>query len=230
MPLTVAVECTTCAAPPRPPWTPGPPPAWAAVVGTEAVAWVAPGTTGRPMVRAQRPPAAGEEQLLGVEGPFLAAGAFWSLFAPPAVALDGAEDHPELLAAHAAVRCEPVEVVDTARGWALLRVRVLEVVDLAAAELLPPSDGPDGIADLLPPDSGSLSATRTDGTGASAGYLHLGWSVQGDLGRWAVLRRTPDGGAVLLLLASWGFDEHDVALGHHRLDPGGTAALLAHWP
>jgi hypothetical protein len=202
------------------------------VVGSAGVEWLDGGAADLPPAeggrfpRAQLPPRPGEERVVRVRGPFLAdgTGPFWMLFEPALAALDGFEEHPELLNGCAMVACTPVEILVRGDGYAWLRVRVQDAVGAAdAAGHFPPS-----VAGSL----GHLlfnGATATLSRAAAGGLRYYAWSWEGDIGSWAVCT---DGehGMALVLYGEWSFDQDDVALGHRPLSPAEIATLAAAWP
>ncbi|MGW4894524.1 hypothetical protein ACWEQL_19960 [Kitasatospora sp. NPDC004240] len=226
MPLPLALPCPLCGRPAEAPWSASPPPVWAALTGTARVDWYAPGAH---PVLAELPPAVGEVHTVRITGPFHADGPFHALFTPAAAALDGPEDHPETLADLALATCEPLELLDAAgtgtaaTGTALLDVRVTALERAAEAAERHPARTAGPLDDLLPPARARTSTT------VHGDLRHYAWSVEGDLGRWALARRGP-GRDALLLHGTWDLDRDDTALGHRPLTPEECALLDAHWP
>ncbi|WP_431682369.1 hypothetical protein [Kitasatospora sp. KL5] len=225
MTVIVSVDAAGCGCAARRPWSPSPPPGWARAAGTSLARWAAPGCTASPygghgFAPAERAPVAGEVRMVGMDGPFLAEGPFWCLFAPPSTVANCAPDCPEELPAHAMVRCTPLAVADARPGGAWVQVSVDEVVGLTEAQQrwAPSAEG--SVTDWLPPEGAGVARTS---------FRYVEWSAQGDLGWWAVLREDGDR-PVLLLAESWSFDGNDVAMGHRPLTDGEAAAVLACWP
>ncbi|MDH6580749.1 hypothetical protein [Kitasatospora sp. MAP5-34] len=180
-----------------------------------------------PFARAELLPLPGEERAVRIRGPFLTDGRvpFWALFAPALAALNGLDECPELMRDCAMTACRPLAVLAQGSGYAWLRVRVEEVTRLVeAADRFPPSTA-GSLEDLLPP--GGIGVTSSQA--ASGGLRYYDWSIQSNIGRWAVCT-DDEHGMALLLYGEWAFDQDDVALGHHPLSPSETALLRAAWP
>ncbi|GAA1116771.1 MULTISPECIES: hypothetical protein [Kitasatospora] len=230
MTLIVSVAGAGCGCAPRRAWSASPAPAWAAAAGTALARWPDPDCAespyeGRGVAQTDRMPVAGEERMLGLDGPLLVEGPFWCLFAPAATALNGVPDDPDGLPEHALVRCTPLAVADARPGGAWVRVAVEEVVRLTEVRerWAPSSAG--SVAGLFPPEGASV-----DRCSVRRGPLrYVEWSAQGDLGRRAVLWEG-DGRSVLLMYAEWSFDEDDVVFGHRPLTAAEAADVRACWP
>jgi hypothetical protein len=202
------------------------------VVGSAGVEWLDGGATDLPVAgsgvfpRAELPPRPGEERAVRVRGPFLAdgPGPFWALFEPALAALNGYDEHPDLLNGCAMIACTPVEILARGSRHAWLRVRVEDVIGAAdAAGRFPPSVA-GSLGNLL-----SHGATATLSQAASGGLSYYAWSWEGDIGSWAVCAKGGQGIA-LVLYGQWSFDQEDVALGHRPLSPAEIAAMAAVWP
>ncbi|MCX4546117.1 hypothetical protein [Streptomyces sp. NBC_01565] len=233
MPITVSVPCPTCSGGARPAWSQSPAPRWATQAGTGCVEWadgLPPGLpTGpdEPFLRSESPPLPGEERAVRIRGPFLTDGRapFPAFFAPAPAALNGLDEHPELIRDCAMAACTPLAVLARGNGYAWLRVRVEEVTRVAeAARAIPPSTA-GSLDDLLPPAGSRVTSSQA----ASGGLRYYAWSAEGDTGRWAVCTEDAHGTAVLLH-GAWTLDQDDVALGHRPLSPSETALLRAAWP
>ncbi|MCU7821295.1 hypothetical protein [Kitasatospora sp. DSM 101779] len=230
MTVIVSVTGAGCGCAPRRAWSASPVPAWAGAAGTALVRWPDADCTGSPydgrgVAPTDRMPVAGEQRMLGLDGPLLVEGQFWCLFTPAATAVNGTPDHPDELPQHALVRCTPLAVADARPGGAWVRVAVEEVVPLTEAQKRWAPSSAGSVADLLPPEGAGV-----DRTSVRCGALrYVEWSAQGDLGRRAVFREG-DGRSVLLMYAEWSFDEEDVAFGHRPLSAAETAAVQACWP
>ncbi|MFB7915815.1 hypothetical protein [Streptomyces sp. NPDC056061] len=233
MPITVAVPCPTCSRRARPAWSESPAPRWAALAGTTRVEWAdvtpdsLPQDLHEPFLRTQSLPLPGEERVVRVHGPFLADGRvpFWALFEPALAALNGLDEYPELMRDCAMTACTPLAVLVRGSGYVWLRVRVEEVVKLVdAADRFPPSTA-GAWEELLPPDGAGVTSIQA----ASGRLRYYCWSMQSDVGCWAVCTDDEHGMAVLLY-GKWAFDQDDVVLGHRLLSPSETALLRAAWP
>ncbi len=233
MSITVSVPCPTCSGHARPAWSQSPAPRWAALGGTARVEWAdsalrsLPLDLHEPFLRARSLPLPGEERVIRVYGPFLADGRapFWALFEPALAALNGLDDYPESMRDCAMAACTPLAVLARGRGHATLRIRVEEVTKLVeAADRFPPSTA-GSLENLLPPDGVELTISQS----ASGGLRYYDWSLQSNVGRWAVCT-DDEHGMALLLYGEWTFDQDDVALGHRPLSPSETALLRAAWP
>ncbi|WP_030275227.1 hypothetical protein [Streptomyces sp. NRRL B-24484] len=230
MTVIVSVAGAGCGCAPRRAWSAAPAPAWAAAAGTALARWPEPDGTESPydgagVVPTDRTPAAGEERMLGLDGPLLVDGAFWCLFTPAATAVNGVPDHPDELPGHALVRCTPLAVADARPGGAWVRVTVEEVVRLTEVRERWAPSAAGSLAGLFPPEG-----ARVDRSSVRCGALrYVEWSAQGDLGRRAVIREA-DGRSVLLMYGEWSFDEEDVAFGHRPLSAAEAAAVRACWP
>ncbi|MFF3732997.1 hypothetical protein ACFYXM_22435 [Streptomyces sp. NPDC002476] len=180
-----------------------------------------------PFPRAESLPLPGEERVVRVNGPFLADGRapFWALFEPALAALNGLDEYPDLMRNCAMTACTPLAVLARGNGYAWLRVRVEEVTKLVeVADRFPPSTA-GSLENLLPPDGAGLTTSQA----ASDGLRYYDWSLQSDIGCWAVCTDDEHGMAILLY-GQWTFDQDDVALGHRPLSPSETALLRAAWP
>lgn len=233
MSITVSVPCPTCSGHARPAWSEGPAPRWAALAGTARVEWADGTLCGLTLdslelfPRAESLPLPGEERVVRVHGPFLADGRvpFWALFEPALAALNGLDEYPELMRSCALIACTPLAVLARGSGYAWLRVRVEELTKLReAADRIPPSTA-GSLEDLLPPDGARMTSSQD----ASGGLRYYEWSIQSNIGRWAVCTDDEHGMAVLLY-GEWAFDQDDVALGYRPLSPSETALLRAAWP
>ncbi|MGW2084228.1 hypothetical protein [Streptomyces sp. NPDC001880] len=181
-----------------------------------------------PFLRAESPPLPGEERVVRVHGPFLAEGRapFWALFEPALAALNGLDEYPELMPNCAMAACTPLAVLDRGSGHASVRVRVEEVTKLVeAADRFPPSTA-GSLEKLLPPGGSGLTTSQA----VSGGLRYYDWSLQSDIGCWAVCTDDDEHGMAVLLYGEWTFDQDDVALGHRPLSPSETALLRAAWP
>ncbi|MFG2848476.1 hypothetical protein ACGF12_35755 [Kitasatospora sp. NPDC048296] len=69
----------------------------------------------------------------------------------------------------------------------------------------------------------------TSSQAAWGSLRYYDWSIQSNIGRWAVCTDDEHGMAVLLY-GEWTFDQDDVAPGHRPLSPSETALLRAAWP
>ncbi|WP_413751890.1 hypothetical protein NRF20_02225 [Streptomyces sp. R-74717] len=233
MSITVSVPCPTCSGCARPAWSESPAPRWAALAGTARVEWADGTPCSLPLdsrelfPRAESLPLPGEERVVRVHGPFLADGRvpFWALFEPALAALNGLDEYPELMRNCALIACTPRAVIARGGGYAWLRVRVEEVTKLVeAADRFPPS-AVGSLEGLLPPGGARMTSSQV----ASGGLLYYCWSIQSNIGCWAVCTDDEHGMAVLLY-GEWAFDQDDVALGHRPLSPSETAQLRAAWP
>ena len=233
MSITVSVPCPTCSTTPCPSWSRHPAPRWAALAGTARVEWAdgtpcnLPLNPHEPFLRADSPPLPGEERVVRLHGPFLAddRAPFWALFEPALAALNGPDEYPESMWNCAMIACTPLAVLAQGNGHAWLRVRVEEVTKLVeAADRFPPSTA--GSWEYLLPTSG---AVLMSGQVASGGLRYYCWTIQSNVGCWAVCSDDEHGMAVLLY-GEWNFDQDDVALGHRPLSPSEAALLRAAWP
>lgn len=202
------------------------------MVGSAGVEWLAGGAdlpeAGSVVFpRAELPPRPGEERAVRVRGPFFddGPGPFWALFEPALAALNGYDEHPELLTGCAMIACTPVEILARGGGHAWLRIRVEDAIGAAdAAGRFPPS-----VAGSLGYLLSKPSVTATLSQAASGGLSYYAWSWEGDVGTWAVCTDGEQGMA-LVLYGEWSFDQNDVALGHRPLSPAEIAAIAAEWP
>jgi hypothetical protein len=200
------------------------------VVGAAGVEWLDAGAADLPaggsgvFPRAESPPRPGEERAVRVREPFLAdgPGPFWALFAPALAALNGFEEHPELLYGCAMIACTPGEILARGDGHAWLRVRVGDAIAAADATGRFPPSGAGSLGHLLP----GVGTTATLSRAASGGLSYYSWTWEGDVGSWAVCADGEQGMA-LVLYGEWSFDQDDVAFGHRPLTPSETAALAA---
>ncbi|MCX4751096.1 hypothetical protein OG455_37290 [Kitasatospora sp. NBC_01287] len=231
--IAVSIPCPTCSGCARSAWSESPAPPWAALAGTARVEWAdgsPPGLplgTSDPFRRSESLPLLGEERVVRIRGPFRTEGRvpFQALFAPALAALNGLVEHPDLMRHSAMTACTPLAVLAQGDGYAWLRVRVEEVTELVgAAHRFPPSTA-GSLEDLLPPPG--IKVTSSQAT--SGGLRYYDWSIQSDIGRWAVCTDDEHGTAILLH-GEWSSHQDDVALGHRPLSPSETALLRAAWP
>jgi hypothetical protein len=221
------VPCPICARDAHGAWSCDAVPGWAVVVGSNGAEWLdgdaadlpAPGS--RVFPRAEVPPRPGDERVVRV--PAGEPGPFWALFQPAFAALNGYDEHPELLTGCAMIACTPLEVLARDGGHACLRVRVEDAIAAAdAAGRFPPSAA-GSLSHLL-----SNGATATLSRATSGGLSYYAWSWEGDVGSWAVCADSGQGTA-LVLYGEWSFGQDDVALGHRPLSPAEIAAIAAVW-
>ena len=233
MSIAVSLPCPTCSGCARPDWSESPAPPWAALAGTARVEWAdgsPPGLplgTSEPFLISDSLPLPGEERVVRIRGPFLTDGRvpFWALFAPALAALNGLDEYPELMRNCAMAACTPLAVLAQGNRYAWLRVRVEEVTELVeAAHRFPPSTA-GSLEDLLPPRG--IEVTSSQAT--SGGLRYYDWSIQSNVGRWAVCT-DDEHGTTVLLYGEWTLHQDDVALGHRPLSPSETALLRAAWP
>ena len=175
--------------------------------------------------RAELAPPLGAERTVRVRLPLPADGTspFWTLFMPALAAVNGFEEHPELLDGCAMIACTPLEVLARDARVAWLRVRVEDAVRAADAVARFPPSAAGSLGHLLP-----FSTTATLFRAESGGLSYYAWSWEGDVGCWAVCADGGQGKA-LVLYGEWSFDQDDVALGYRPLSPSEIAALAAVW-
>ncbi|MET8630971.1 hypothetical protein ABZW30_46075 [Kitasatospora sp. NPDC004669] len=151
-------------------------PGWAALAGTARVEWAEgppsglPLGTSEPFLRPDSLPLLGEERVVRIRGPFFTDGRvpFRALFAPALAALNGLDEHPELIRKCGMTACTPLTVLAQGNGCAWLRVRVEEVTKLV--EAAPMVDRP-------PMDRSSLLALPA----ATEAEFHTGVTVLAEL-------------------------------------------------
>jgi len=195
--VLVTLSCRTCGTTAQ---HTSPPPDWAQLHGfDDCVVWLDTAQLPQP----------GAHHRLHVRHPFHASHAvpFWVLYRPPRSALNGWDEHPEELSSSGIVECRLCEDRGPDGRGQQLQVQILRAVSLDMIPERFPRQSTAPRASLpAEPEGMSLDVLRWEG------FTLRSWSVQSDLGQWALYLKQ-HAQHRLILSGSWGFHDSTIFAG-----------------
>ncbi|NGZ77675.1 hypothetical protein [Saccharibacillus alkalitolerans] len=143
---------------------------------------------------------------------------FWTLFMPALSALNGWDDHPEEVDGSGMAECSFLEVVNRGEDQAWIAVRVESMIPLSeAARIFEPRRAARLRKNFEP--FAPLNAERF------GKWICITGSLQGNIGVWALIERTVQGGR-MILYGEWEMHADLVFCGHLELSDDELAELL----